>query len=270
MEPAEMQEQYGVIAEFYDHVVPYRNRQDVDFFVEMAKESNGPVLEVGCGTGRVLIPTARAGIEIVGLDLSPSMLSICREKLEREPKEVQARVRLVEGDMRHFHVGREFALATTPFRSLQHLVSIEDQIACLDSIHSHLAEGGRLVLDLFNPDLKRLTDEKYLKQREVEPEFTMPDGRKVVRVARNLSRNLFDQTVEVELAHHVTHPDGREEVLPQRIRLRYFFRYEVEHLLARAGFEVEQLYADSDRSPFGSKDPGEMIFVARPGESPVP
>ena len=257
-----MQEQYCVIAEFYDHVVPYRNRQDVDFFVEMAKESNGPVLEIGCGTGRVLIPTARAGIEIVGLDLSPAMLSLCRNKLEQEPKEVQARVRLVEGDMRHFHVGREFALATTPFRPLQHLVSIEDQLACLNSIHSHLAGGGRLVLDLFNPDLSRLTDEKYLKHREVEPEFTMPDGRKVVRVARNLSRNLFDQTVEVELAHHVTHPDGREEVLPQRIRLRYFFRYEVEHLLARAGFEVEQLYADYDRSPFGSKDPGEMIFLA--------
>jgi len=190
-----MQEQYGVIAEFYDHVVPYRNRQDVDFFVEMAKESNGPVLEVGCGTGRVLIPTARAGIEIVGLDLSSAMLSICREKLEREPKEVQARAKLVQGDMRHFRIGREFALATTPFRPLQHLVSIEDQLACLRSIHSHLAGGGRLVLDLFNPDLGRLTDEKYLKQREVEPEFAMPDGRKVVRVARNLSRNLFDQTV---------------------------------------------------------------------------
>ena len=61
--------QYSVTAEFYDHIVPYRERRDVDFFVEMAKETGGPVLEVGCGTGRVLIPTARAGVEITGLDV---------------------------------------------------------------------------------------------------------------------------------------------------------------------------------------------------------
>jgi len=98
--------EYGFTAEFYDHVVPYRERQDVAFFVELAREAGGPVLEVGCGTGRVLIPTARAGFEIVGLDLSPSMLAVCRESLAQEPAEVQARVELVEGDMRDFDLGR--------------------------------------------------------------------------------------------------------------------------------------------------------------------
>ncbi len=263
MKQPENEEIYTIIAEFYDHVVPYRDRKDVDFFVEMATESGGPMLEIGCGTGRVLIPTARAGIEIVGLDLSPAMLSVCRRKLESESGAVQARVRLVEGDMRHFHVGGEFALATMPFRSFQHLIAVDEQTACLRGVHRHLADGGRLILDLFNPDLKRLTDEKYLEHREAEPEFTMPDGRKVVRVARNLSRNLFEQTVEVELAHNVTHPDGRKEAPAQRLTLRYFFRFEIEHLLARTGFEVERLYGDYDRSPFGAKEPGEMIFVAR-------
>jgi len=254
---------YTLVSEFYDHVVPYRTRQDVDFFVEMAKETGGPVLEIGCGSGRVLIPTARTGVEIAGLDLSPAMLALCRKALEKEPKEVQARVRLFEGDMRHFHIGGEFALATTPFRPFQHILKVEDQITCLRSIRGHLAEGGRLVLDLFNPDLNRLVDAKYLKHQEMEPEFLMPDGRKVVRAGRNISRNLADQIVEVELAHYVTHPDGREEVLSQQFRLRYFFRYEVEHLLARAGFRVEQLYGDYDKSPFGAKEPGEMIFVAQ-------
>lgn len=256
---------YSVVAELYDHVVPYRNRQDINFFVEMAKEAKGPVLEVGCGTGRVLIPTACAGIEVVGLDLSPSMLSLCREKLACEPEEVRARVELAQTDMRHFHLDRKFALVTTPFRPFQHLVEVEDQVACLRSIRGHLAGGGRLVLDLFNPDLRRLTDEKYVNQWEVEPEFELPDGRKVVRSGRHLSRDLLNQTMEVELSHHVTHSDGREEVLTQRFRLRYFFRFEVEHLLARTGFEVEHLYADYDKSPFGSKEPGEMIFVARAG-----
>jgi len=263
MGEAEERDIYSEIAEYYDHVVPYRERGDVDFFVEMACESGGPVLEVGCGSGRVLIPTARRGIEITGLDLSPGMLARCRERLGREPKDVRARVRLVEGDMRHFHVGGEFVLATSPFRPFQHLMETDEHLACLRSIHAHLAPGGRLVLDLFNPDLSRLTDEMYLNHEEVEPEFEMPDGRKVVRVGRNLSRNLIDQVIEVELAHQITHPDGREEVVAQRFRLRYFFRFEIEHLLARAGFGVETVYSDYDKSPLGMKEPGELIFVAR-------
>jgi SAM-dependent methyltransferase len=256
-------DEYAVVAEFYDHAVPYRDRKDVNFFVEIAREANGPVLEVGCGTGRVLIPTARAGVEIVGLDASASMLSFCREKLLQEPEEVQARVEIVWADMREFDLGREFALVTTPFRPFQHLTSVKGQIACLACVHRHLANGGRLVLDIFNPDLSRLIDEQYLNEWEEEPEVKMPDGRTMIRKARVVWRDLFSQVQEVELAHHVKYPDGREEAIAQRFPLRYFFRYEAEHLLARSGFEVEHVYADYDKSPYGSQYPGEMIFVAK-------
>ena len=83
--------EYGFTAEFYDHVAPYRERGDVAFYVEMAQAAGGPVLEIGCGTGRVPIPTARAGFEIIGLDLSPSMLAVCRRNLALEAAETQAR-----------------------------------------------------------------------------------------------------------------------------------------------------------------------------------
>src|SRR5829696_4325661 len=112
---------YASIAELYDHVTLYRDRSDVPFFVEEAVASGGPVLEIGCGTGRVLIPTARAGATIVGLDFSEKMLGLCRAKLSREPADVQSRVRLVRGDMRDFSLGECFHLATIPFRPFQHL-----------------------------------------------------------------------------------------------------------------------------------------------------
>ncbi len=255
--------EYRFTAEFYDHVAPYGERQDVAFFVEMARASNGPVLEVGCGTGRVLIPTARAGFEIVGLDLSPSMLAICRANLAAEPAEVQARVQLIEGDMREFDLGRTFALITVPFRPFQHLTSVEDQIACLTTLRRHLASGGRLVLDLFNPSLPYLADPARLDEFGEEPEFTMPDGRRVTRRARIAGRDLFGQVQDAELIYYVTHPDGRQERLVHAFPMRYLFRFEAEHLLARCGFEIEALYADYDRSPYGSKYPGELIFVAR-------
>ena len=95
-------EEYAVTADLYDYVVPYRTRADINFFVEAARASGGPVLEVGCGTGRVLIPTARGGTDIVGLDLSPHMLQVCRERLKNEPEAVRSKTWLVQADMRHF------------------------------------------------------------------------------------------------------------------------------------------------------------------------
>jgi SAM-dependent methyltransferase len=249
--------------EFYDYVVPYRDRQDVGFFVEMARESGGPILEIGCGTGRILLPTARAGIELVGLDSSPLMLSVCRRKLAGEPAAVQTRVELVEADMRGFDLGREFRLVTLPFRPFQHLLTVEDQLSCLAAIRRHLASGGRLVLDVFNPDLARLVGEQYLEESEGEPEFTLPDGRKVIRRDRVVARDLFQQWQDIELIYYVWYPDGREERLVYPSRMRYFFRFELEHLLVRAGFRVEDVYADYDRSPYGAKFPGELILVAR-------
>jgi SAM-dependent methyltransferase len=251
------------VAEFYDHVVPYRDRPDVAFFVEMAQRSGSPVLELGCGTGRVLIPTARTGVDIVGLDASPSMLARCREKLSLEPEDVRAKVKLVLGDMRQFELGRRFRLVTMPFRPFQHLLTVADQCACLRSIHRHLNAEGRLIVDIFNPSLPHLIDERYLTEFGEEPAFTMPDGRRVVRRHRLISRDLFNQVNESELIYLVTYPDGREERLVHRFPMRYLFRFEAEHLLARCGFEVEEVYADYDKSPFGAKYPSELIMLAK-------
>jgi SAM-dependent methyltransferase len=256
-------DEYGVSAEFYDYVVPYRDRQDVTFFVDAAKESGGPVLEIGCGTGRILLPTARAGIEIVGLDISPGMLAVCREQLSREPVEVQAKVRLVQADMRNFDLAQSFALVTIPFRPFQHLTTVDDQCVCLRNIHRHLAHDGRLILDLFNPSLPMLVDENLGQEIGDEPEFVMPDGRRVNRRVKFVAKNLLTQINQSELIYYVTHPDGRTERLVHAFPMRYLFRFEAEHLLVRCGFAVEQVYADYDKSPYGSKYPGELIFVAR-------
>ena len=153
-------DEYRAIADLYDHVVPYRTRTDIEFYVDAARESGG-VLELGCGTGRVLLPTARAGIAITGLDLSSRMLEVCRDRLAAE---VQSRVELVGGAMTDFDFGRSFRLVTTPFRPFQHLLTVEDQLACLACVRRHLAPGGRLVFDLFNPSLEALVNMRLEKR----------------------------------------------------------------------------------------------------------
>jgi SAM-dependent methyltransferase len=254
---------YDFVAELYDHIPPYHERPDVVFWVEAALASGGPVLEVGCGTGRVLIPTARVGIEIVGLDLSTHMLRVCRERLATEPEDVQARARLVEADMCDFDLARTFQLVTVPFRPFQHLTTVEDQRACLACIHHHLAAHGRLILDLFNPSLHVLTREDEGRELGDDPPFALPEGRQVTRRYRTVSRDLFNQINHVEIIYYVTHPDGRQERLVHAFPMRYLFRYEAEHLLARCGFALEHVYADYEKRPFGSSYPGELILVAR-------
>jgi SAM-dependent methyltransferase len=251
------------VPEFYDHVIPYAKRADVRFYVETAREFGGPVLELGCGTGRTLIPTARAGIEITGLDGSAGMLEACRRRLGGEPPEVRKRVSLHHGDMRDFDLGRTFHLITMPFRPFQHLLTVEDQLACLGAIRRHLAPVGRLVFDVFNPWIQMLAKDADGAERDEEPPFTMPDGRTIVRRHRDLERDLIGQIMTGELVYYVIHPDGRRERLVHQFKIRCIFRYEAEHLLARAGFVVDQLYSDFARSPYGAHYPGELVFVAR-------
>jgi len=251
------------VARLYDQVVPYRDRPDVEFFVDYAQDSGGAVLEVGCGTGRVLIPTARAGIPITGLDLSEHMLEVCRQKLKDEPREVQDQVTLIQGDMRDFSLGKTFSLVTTPFRPFQHLLTVEDQVSCLASIHRHLEPGGVLILDIFNPSLEALTADNIGEEIGRESEFTTPEGTRVLRFDKTVSRDLVSQIIRVELIYYLTHPDGQKERLVHAFPLRYLFRFEAEHLLSRCGFEVDDIYADYQKNPLGYTYPGELIFVAR-------
>jgi SAM-dependent methyltransferase len=254
----------ALVAEFYDHVVPYRNRPDVAFFVDEAARSGGPVLELGCGTGRVLIPTARAGVDIVGLDGSPAMLNRCRKILAAEPPAVQKHVvSLIEGDMRRFQLGRRFPLVTIPFRPFLHLLTVDDQLACLTAVRDHLEENGRLILDIFNPSFETWANDTFPQDLAAELPFTLADGRVVVRHVRMVEKNPFTQVMEAELIYDVSAAGGDRRQVVHRFGIRSIFRYEAEHLLVRCGFEVEHVYADYDRSPFGSKYPGELIFIAK-------
>lgn len=156
-----------------------------------------------------------------------------------------------------------FALVTIPFRPFQHLVTVEEQLACLGSIRRHVKPGGRLILDVFNPSLEGLTQPVGVESPP-EAEFSMPDGRRVTRRFRIAERDRANQVNQIELIYDITHPDGRAERLVHAVLMRYLFRFEAEHLLARAGFTVQHLYSSYDKSPFGSSYPGELIFVARP------
>lgn len=250
------------IAEFYDYDPNYRTRSDKDFYLSLSQSAEGKTLELGCGTGRILVPIAEAGCHIVGLDLSDYMLAKCREKLDAShDKSLPGRVRLVKGTITNFDLEQSFDLATTPFRVFQHLVSIEDQLACLQCVNKHLHLGGKLVLDLFQVNLDYLCNPDRTKETEDFSGVEIKDGRKLRRTHRLANLHRVEQYNDVELIYYVTHPNGREERLVHSFPFRYFFRYEVEHILQRCGFNTLDVFGNYDKSPLRDDSP-EMVFLA--------
>ena len=247
-------------AEVYDFQIGGSPRTaDTSFWLALAEESGGPVLEVACGTGRVTLPLARAGCDITGLDISPNMLAVARRKLKQESPEVQARVRLVAGDMRDFSLGERFGLVFIPFSSFQVLLKREDQRQCLGCCARHLKPGGRLAIGVFNPKLSRLAGGGPVEE---EPEeFLGPEGG-TVRWRAHTDYDLANQTLRSRWRYECASPGGKITVREHVLELRYFFRFEMEWMLEACGFEVERLHGNFDRSPFTADSP-EMIFVAR-------
>ena len=251
----------GFIADYYDESPVVRGRlQDVAFYVDAARECGDPVLEMGCGTGRVTMALAEAGYRVTGLDISERMLARAEQKRAALGKEARERVQLVQGDMARFDLGEKFRVIVVPFRPFQHLIETQQQLACLACVRKHLAPGGRLIVDFFQTDPERMHDPAWLSESLIA-EYDMPDSRHVRIMERVAAFHRALQRNDVEMIFYVRTSEGKEERLVFAWTLRYFFRYEVEHLLARCGFRVIAEYGAFDRTPIQDNSP-EMIFVA--------
>lgn len=256
------------IADYYDESPIVRGRtRDVAFYRDAVREFGDPVLELGCGTGRIALALAEAGHRVTGLDISERMLARCSHKHAQLPKETRERLHLLQGDMTRFDLGEKYRVVIIPFRPFQHLLETEQQISCLESVRRHLHAGrrfgerrGKLILDVFQTDAERMHDPEHQKEATVT-EYTAPDGRRVRITERVKAFHRAEQRNDVEMIFYVADAQGNEQRLVFAWTLRYFFRYEIEHLLARCGFQVTAVYGDFDRSPLLDTSP-EMIFVA--------
>ena len=257
---------YDVSPDFgmlYDAAPVYAVRPDIAFYVEEANRAGGgsTVLELGCGTGRLTLPLARAGHRVIGVDLSPAMLERARTRLAAEPEEVRRRVTLLTGDARSadFTPPSTPDLVIAPFRVLQHFPSIEDQLRVLALARRVVRRGGRIIFDVFNPDFAMMTQDRTAEVEDVA-ERPLGDGRMVRRTVRIAAVHWVEQVSDVELIYHVRTGDHTERVV-QAFPMRFFTPAELEHLAARAGLRIEETYGGFDRQPLTDGSP-EIIVVA--------
>lgn len=229
-------------------------RDDIPFYVERARTARGPTLEIGCGTGRVLIPALEAGAQVDGLDLDAGMLS----HLERKVSALGRTVRLVQSDMCDFTMPRRYALVMAPFRVFMHLVSTLDQLRTLRCVRDHLEPGGAFVFNVFYPSLDAIVGHEG--QRRLTIEAIDPETGGAVEVYDTPHYDRVKQIVQVD-REVVSADAGGSQTHRMSFHLRWTYRYEIELLLAAAGFPRWDLWGGYDRRPL-EKDTDEMVIQA--------
>lgn len=234
---------------------------DLPLYLELAQRQGGRVLEVACGSGRVLVPLARAGYDVVGVDASPHMLALAQGKLDAEGLEAD----LVRADMRDFDLGQtDFDLAIVAVKSFAYLTEVDEQLASLERIRTHLRPGGLLAIDLMHPALDWLSAQRGSMRDDLLQH--VPDkGFTLSRVESVVSTDLTRQVRVIRSIYESVDDDGK--VIDKRFvewSYRWLHRFEAEHLLYRAGFEVEAVYGGYHREPLTTASSTMLFLATRP------
>jgi SAM-dependent methyltransferase len=254
---------YTVSAKYYDSAYAVKsNLLDLPFYLALAKKSPGPVLELGCGTGRILLPIARAGIPIHGLDGSAAMLKVLKSRIAADPPEVRKRVRLHKGDMRRTQLGRKFPLVLMPFRPLQHMHTVPDQLAALRTAAAHLDRRGMFAFDVFYPKFEMISGGIGVETPELEWPVPGNPGKIVRRFFRKDRVDKIHQVFEGTFIFRTYEGDRliREETEP--LRMSYFTYPHLRALFLMAGLEPVAEYGAFDNRPLDNSS-DQMIFLLR-------
>ncbi len=236
-----------------------RRRADVRYYVERARQSGGPVLEYGVGSGRVALPTVRAGVSVVGVDASVPMLALLEEKRRRLPEKSAARLRVVRGDMRAVRLRERFQLVTAPFNVVLHLDSRRDMERWLARVREHLLPGGELVFDVSVPQPLDLAADPAVWEKARS--FRHPESGRRTELAERFDYDPIRQVLLVE-------SELRTEGAPRPLRVplihRQWFPRELEALLHYNGFVDIRFTADfTDLPPDDHVD--SLVITCRPG-----
>lgn len=251
-------------AEYYDSF-QRGVKGDVEFYVAQALRAGGRTLEIGCGTGRICIPMAMSGVDVVGLDNSAAMLERCREKFDSVAP-TAGRLHLVEADMRDFELEERFAFIAMPYRTFMHLLEPGDQRTCLAAVRKHLKPDGLFILNTWAarpsaiaPFLGTQNGALRLVDRSENADDDL--------VLHHYCASTYDEWTQQLREDHVIHELDLSGAVIRSTAMAmvraWTTPHEMELLVALSGFEVEAVFGDFECTPF-SRTSTEMIWILRP------
>jgi SAM-dependent methyltransferase len=250
-----MSESYpDFVARFYDPVyAQVRDGVDNEWYLERMATAGGPVLEIGVGTGRLFVEARRRGPDVRGIDVSPAMIERCRAKVPPADRD-----RVWVDDAVWLRTDRRFGLVCAPFRVLSHVHDTADQLRLLDAVHDCLGPGGVFVFDLYVPNLKLLLEGM---QERVDFDGEHAPGRRLRRTVSSEPADLSRQANRVHMGFWWEEEDG-EHRAEWIFEMRFFFRFEIEHLVARSKLVLEAVHGDFAGGPL-TADSREYVVVCR-------
>lgn len=238
----------------YDQYNHDRHEQELAFYSSALRGCSGPVLEVACGTGMILLPLLEQEFDIYGFDLSEQMLETLFAKAKRTGRKDIAQ-RVMKQNMVDFRYDFRLDAVFIPARSFLHLATQEDQIACLRNIRRHLHGGGRLMLNFFTPSLNAL-----LRHVDPNPEFKdygryhHPESGEDIKVSFRQINDLSEQTQQITWQFEIS-----GSVHESAMMMRWIYKKEFELLAKIAGFKVSALYSGFESTPYNGE--GEMVWI---------
>lgn len=249
---------YDVFAQLYDaEISTYTD--DLLLYREMARRTGGPILELMCGSGRVLLPLAEDGYIITGVDLSHTLLEMAHERVTSSG--LDQHVTLMYGDACSIDVPTgEYALAFIALNSFMHLEKPADQLAALRTIRRALRPDGLCILDVFNPNPSHLAaeDNRLILERDYPLEHTH-----VYKMVASES-DMAEQVSYMTILYDRVDDEGQVGRQTVHLAMRWVYRYELQHMLARVGLVVRSVYGSYDLDAYTS-DSERLIVVASVG-----
>ncbi len=231
---------------------------NLPFYVQAYLAAEGPVVELGVGDGRIAVEAARQGQHVIGVDLSPAMLALCRARATDAG--VADRLTLLQGDFRSFALAEPAALIALPYHSIGHLTSLDAKRDAVRHIHAQLRPGGRFIFDDFLMTPERLDQ---MRRVQLRAEYDTPDGQHALLWVTSLIDDAA-QTMRVVTWEDLLDDDGvmvRRRYRP--LSLSWMTPAQAEGLLADAGFTVERCLGAFDGTPFRAATAEEQIWIAR-------
>jgi SAM-dependent methyltransferase len=255
----------GIGVSLYDQMHPVNLSAydgDIEFFINRAELTGDPVLELGCGTGRVTWEMAKAGFNIVGLDISNAMLSKAEEKRQQCSDDVNQQIRFVQGDMVDFLLNMRFRLIIIPFRAWMVITSPKRQRRSLEGIREHLEDDGTLIINNFDPRLDMCTPGVHDRSKYDHTVKHPVSGNDVmIQITHHINDTLNQTLME---KWKFTEKDAKGKIVREEeetLLMRWTYRWEMMYLFELCGFEVVEEYSDFRESPpdYGK----EQIWIVR-------
>ena len=234
---------------------------DVAFYCNEGVRIAGRVLEIGCGTGRITIPLAHAGVRITGIDNSPEMIAVLEAKLDNLPANVHNRINISLADMLSYGSDRTFKQVFVPYRTFMHLLTPQAQIQALTNIHNLLANNGRLIFNIYDPIAELSQHDTRQPTLLYDTEFVHPISENRVLAWYIRRFDVIHQIISQHFIFEEYDLNGAQvtrHVTP--LTLRYTHRYEMHYLLELCGFKVVDLLGDFYGAPYSGS---EQIWIAR-------